>query len=196
MDRWSTARLLTLIALAVTLLGLGGGEAQAQSGAAADEWSQAGRLRAYRNDLFGPFALLGTAIASVVDQARDEPEEWGRDAGGFGQRVASNAGVLVVGQTTRHAVAIALGRSTRYQRCRCSGFAPRVGHALVETFTDRNRAGDRALSVARIAGTVAGVYAQRLWRPDVSGSDIAARVGGALAYGALTNVIKEVMGWH
>lgn len=195
MDRWSSARRPTLIAFAVTSLALGAGEAQAQSGTATEEWTQAGRLRAYRNDLFGPFALIGTAIASVVDHARDEPEEWSRDAGGFGQRVASNAGVLVVGQTTRHGVAIALGRSTRYQRCRCSGFGPRVGHAFVETFTDRNRAGDRALSVARIAGTVAGVYAQRLWRPDVSGDEIAARVAGALAYGALTNVVKELVGW-
>jgi hypothetical protein len=195
MDRWSTARRPTLIALAVTLLGLAGGEAQAQRGTATDEWSPAGRLHAYRHDLFGPSALIGTAIASVIDHARDEPEEWGRDAGGFGQRVASNAGVLVVGQTTRHAVAIALGRSTRYQRCRCSGFAPRVGHAFVETFTDRNRAGDRALSVARITGTVAGVYAQRLWRPDVNGNEIAARVAGALVYGALSNAVSELIGW-
>ena len=180
------------VALAGALLGGAVGTARAQ---VEDEWSGEARLDAYRGDLFGLWSLLGLAGTSAYDHIRDDPEEWGDDADGLGRRVASNAGRIVVGQTTRHGVAAVMGHSTRYQRCQCSGFGSRVGHALLETATDRKRSGSRAVAVPRVAGAFAGAFSQMLWRPDITASEAAVDAGGALVYGAAVNVVRELIGW-
>jgi hypothetical protein len=181
--------------LVVALLLGGRGVARAQQAAAGDEWSAAGRTHAYAHDLFGPSALLGTLAASTVDQLRTDPDQWGDGAGGFGRRVASNAGNLAVNQTVRHGLALAMGRSTRYQPCGCSGVGARIGHALLETATDRDRAGGRMLSVPRFAGAFAGAFAQRIWRPGMSAGTAAGAGAGELVLGALSNVALELVGW-
>ena len=194
-DRFVSRRATVLICATTVLLALGAGDVRAQARDDGAEWTRAGRLRAYAHDLYGPGALIGVAAASAIDQVREEPSEWGDGAEGFGRRAASNAGTLVVQETVRHGVAIALGRSTRYHPCNCRGAASRVRHALVESATDRDRSGRRALSVARVAGAFAGAYAQPLWRPDLGTGEAALRAASSLAFGALGNVAKELVGW-
>ena len=169
--------------------------AQAQEASVDAQWSSEGRLHAYARDLVGPGALVGTATAATVDQMRTDPHQWGGGGEGFARRAASHAGSLVVEQSVRHGLAVALGRSTRYQRCECSGFGARVGHAIRETFTDRDRANQRAVSIPRLAGAVASAVAQPLWRPDVRMSDAAVSAGTSLVLQAAGNAVKELVGW-
>ena len=189
------ARAAVAALLTASLLGWTRGAALAQATDGDAEWSSAGRAQAYRDDLIGPFALLGLAGTSAWDHLRDDPEEWHDDAGGLGRRVASNAGRILVGQSTRHALAIAMGHSTRYRRCECTGFGPRLGHALVETATDRTRDGGRALAIPRFAGAFAGAAAQTLWRPEITIEDAAVTAATGLVYAAAVNMVREVVGW-
>jgi hypothetical protein len=186
-------RIALIATVAAALLVGVRGRALAQNGNDDAQWTTRGRVNAYVRDLTGPSALLGTAAATAYDQIRNDPPEWGGGAGGLGKRLASNAGSLVVGETVRHGLALALGRSTWYHRCDCNGFGPRVEHALVETFTDRDRAGHRAVSVPTFAGTLAGSFAQRLWRPGLTNAQAAEQAGTALVFSAAFNVVKELM---
>ena len=187
------SRSTLVAAVAGALLLIGHGAALGQGGESDVEWSGAGRVHAYVHDLIGPGAILGVAGATALDQVRDDPAEWSTNAEGLGHRAATNAASLVVAQSFRHGLAIALGRSTRYQRCECSGFGPRVGHAFVETFTDRDRAGGRMVSIPRLGGAVAGALSQRIWRPSETNSDTALRIAGSLLFSLASNAANELI---
>lgn len=187
------SRSTLVAAVAGALLLIGHGAALGQSAESDGEWSGAGRFHAYVHDLIGPGAILGVAGATALDQLRDDPAEWSRNATGLGHRAATNAASHVVAESVRHGLAIALGRSTRYQRCECSGFGPRVGHAFVETFTDRDRAGARMVSIPRLGGAVAGALSQRIWRPSETNGDTALRIAGSLLFSVASNAVNELI---
>jgi hypothetical protein len=187
------SRSTLVAAVAGALFLIGHGAALGQGARSDAEWSRAGRSHAYVHDLIGPGAILGVAGATALDQVRDDPAEWGRNAQGLGHRAATNAASNVVAVSVRHGLAAALGRSTRYQPCGCSGFGPRIGHALVETFTDRDRAGARMVSIPRLGGAVAGALSQRIWRPSETSGDTAFRIAGSLLFSVASNVASELM---
>lgn len=124
-------------------------------------------------DLVDPIALATAVAMGVYDHARVEPYEWGGGADALTQRIASQAGGHVIGTSVRHGVAAALNRSVAYESCGCPDRPEaRVGHAFVETFTDRDLAtGRRVFSESFIAGTYAGALVPTLWHPDVDLAD-------------------------
>ena len=195
--RFSTAtpRVALIALLAAAPIVAAPDHAQAQDASVEAQWSSEGRLHAYARDLMGPGALVGTATAATIDHMRTDPYDWGDGGEGFARRAASHAGNLVVEQSVRHGLAVALGRSTRYQRCDCNGFTARIGHAVRETFTDRDRENRRAVSLPRLAGVAAAAVAQPLWRPDVKMSDAALTAGSTLVFEAAGNAVKELLGW-
>jgi hypothetical protein len=150
------------------------------------------RLNNYLHDLAGPGAFVGIIGGGVVDQLRHKNDA----VGGLAGRIGSNATQAVVQTSVRHGLAALMHRSTdnHYQFCECHGFGPRVGHALLESFTDRRADGSRALSVPRIAGAYAGSFAGLAWEHDRNASDV--MVGTTLSFGfkALFNVARELSG--
>jgi len=154
----------------------------------ANRFDSPGRMHEYIHALIGPGALLGLAASTAYDQYRKEPPEWGGSEG-WGQRLASNAGRLVVQETVHHGLAAVMDRSTWYVRCDCTGGA-RITHAFAEAVTDHTRGGATMLSVPRIAGAYAGAFAQGVWRPGVS-------TGDALVFGTTSLVFTGVINvWH
>ena len=136
--------------------------------------------------MFGPYPIVGAAVAAGINQADNAPPEWKQGAEGYGKRFASDFGIAAVTTTTRYALAQAFREDTLYYRCECKGVFPRLGHAMISTFTGR-RGGDghRAFSfsalVAPYAGTMTAVYA---WYPGRYDAKDAFRMGNynLLAY--------------
>ena len=129
-------------------------------------------VEAYVKDLADPLAAATALALGLYDHARVEPEEWGGGLDALTQRVASRAGGHVIGTSVRHGLAAALGRSTVFEPCGCTGTSERINHALLETFTDRDLdTGERVLSEPFLAGTVAGAMAPVLWHPDAELGD-------------------------
>jgi hypothetical protein len=124
-------------------------------------------FRNYLFDAFGPYPIVGAALAAGINQADNTPPEWKQGAEGYGKRVASDFGIAAVTTTTRYTLAKAFGEDTLYYRCDCKGVFPRLGHALISTFTarrgeDGHRVFSLAALVAPYAGTMTAVYA---WYP-------------------------------
>ncbi|MGO9646793.1 MAG: hypothetical protein ACLPOO_01940 [Terriglobales bacterium] len=133
----------------------------------------------YLFDAFGPYPIVGAAIAAGINQADNAPPEWQQGAEGYGKRFGSNFGILAISTSTRYALAAAFHEDTLYYRCECKGFFPRLSHALISTFAARRgEDGHYVFSfpdlVAPYAGTMAGVYA---WYPDRYDARDAFRLG-------------------
>ncbi len=144
------------------------------------------KFRNYVFDAFGPYTIVGAALAAGINQANNTPPEWKQGAEGYGRRFGSNLGIAVVSTTTRYALAEALHEDTLYYRCECTGALPRLKHALISTWTARRgEDGHTVFSLPAVVGPYAGsmtaVYA---WFPDRYGAKDAFRMGnyGLLAY--------------
>ncbi len=126
------------------------------------------KIQNYLFDSFGPYPLIGAGIAAGVHQATNSPPEWGPGAQGYGYRYASSFGINLVATTTRYGLAEVFREDTIYDRCDCSGFFPRFGHAIVSTVTSRRGAdGHRFISFPQIAAPYAGTMTAALgWYPS------------------------------
>ena len=150
------------------------------------------RLNNYLHDLAGPRAIVGVVGGGVVDQLRNKSN--GPDD--LSGRIAARTTKQAVQVSVRHGLAAVMHRSTdyHYQPCECRGFGPRVGHALLETFTDRRADGSRALSVPRIAGDYAGGFAGLAWERDRNAGDVVLGTTLSLGFSALFNIARELTG--
>jgi len=137
------------------------------------------KLRNYFFDAFGPYPIVGAAFAAGINQADNAPPEWKQGAEGYGKRFGSNFAIAAVSTTTRYALAQAFKEDTLYYRCECKGVFPRLGHAVISTFTAR-RGGDghRVFSIPALvgpyAGTTTAVYG---WYPGRYDAEDALRMG-------------------
>jgi hypothetical protein len=148
------------------------------------------RMNRYLHDLTGTGAIVGIVGGGLVDQLRHQNN--GPDD--LTGKIAERATQTAVEVSVYHGLAAALHRSTGYQPCDCHGFGPKVGHALLETFTDRKDDGGRALAIPRFASAYAGGLTSLAWEHDRSLGDVA--VGTTLSFGlnALFNIGKELTG--
>ena len=158
----------------------------AQPGLAYTRPSQKIKIYNYLFDAFGPYPLVGAALAAGINQASNSPPEWKQGAAGYGQRFGSNFGIAAVTMTTRYALAAAFKQDSMYYRCECTGVGPRLKHAVFSTFIARRGAdGHRVFSipalVAPYVGTMSAVYA---WYPSRYDAKDAFRLGNfnMLAY--------------
>jgi hypothetical protein len=152
------------------------------------------RLNNYLHDLAGRGAVLGVVGGGVIDHLRHKSDGGGPDE--LAGQIAERATEQAVQVSVRHGLAALMHRSTNYgyQRCECHGFGPRVGHALLETFTDRRADGSRALSVPRIAGDYAGGFAGLAWQRDRNAGDVLRGTTLSFGFKALFNIARELTG--
>jgi len=144
------------------------------------------KLHSYVFEAFGPYPIVGAAVAAGINQAYNTPPEWKQGAEGYGRRFASDFGIAAVTISTRYALARVFREDTLYYRCECQGIFPRLNHAVISTFTGRRGAdGHRVFSVpaliAPYAGTMTAVYG---WYPNRYNAEDAFRMGNysLLAY--------------
>lgn len=124
------------------------------------------RLKRYVNDTVGPFAWVGVAASSGVSTIRNEPEEWGKSAKGFGKRFASTFGKNVIRNTAIYGIDEALKIDSHFYRSKKRDVGSRAGNAIASTFTARTASGKRTVGVSRIVGTyTASIIAAEAWYP-------------------------------
>jgi hypothetical protein len=129
--------------------------------------TQKTKIRNYVFDAFGPYPIVGAALAAGINQEQNTPPEWKQGVEGYTKRFGSDFGIAAITTTTRYALAQAFKEDTLYYRCECKGVFPRLGHAVISTFTARRgEDGHRVFSIpalfAPYAGTLTAVYA---WYP-------------------------------
>jgi hypothetical protein len=139
--------------------------------------SEKEKLKNYAFDSFGPYAILGSLAIAGIQQAETPnatpnnpgvPPDWGQGWDSYGARVGSDFGIHLITQTARYSLAEVFREDTIYYRCECTGFLPRLRHALISTVTARRgEDGHRVFSFPAIAAPYAGTEAAALlWYPQ------------------------------
>jgi len=154
------------------------------------------KLQNYFFDAFGPYPLVGAAVAAGINQVDNAPPEWKQGMEGYGRRFGSDFGIAAITTTTRFALSEAFHEDTLYYRCECKGVFRRLSHAMISTFTARRGDdGHRVFSfpdlVAPYAGTMTAVYG---WYPGRYGYKDAFRMGNYSLLGYVgANVALEFL---
>lgn len=129
--------------------------------------SERERFRRYVLSTVGPWRLARTAATAGIDQWRDQPEEWGQGAQGFGKRYASSLGQNAIQQTVSYGLDEAMSLDSSFERSKREGFFPRMKDALMQNVTSRTRSGKRVISVPRFVGVYTGaIVATETWYPE------------------------------
>ena len=115
------------------------------------------KLVNYLFDAYGPFPLVGSALVAGINQADNSPRDWDQGIRGYGRRWGSDFGIGAITTSTRYGLAELLREDTLYYRCECSGFFPRMRHALISTFTGRRgEDGHRVFSIPSLVAPYVG----------------------------------------
>jgi hypothetical protein len=149
------------------------------------------KLHSYLFDVVGPYPIAGATLAAGINQEENAPPEWKQGFAGYSRRFGSDFGINAITITTRYGLAQAFREDTLYYRCECRGTFPRLGHAMISTFTGRRgEDGHRAFSLAALvapyAGTMTAVYG---WYPSRYNAKDGFRLGN---YSLLGYVVENV----
>jgi hypothetical protein len=151
------------------------------------------RFRIYRHSVINPDSLLSPAFGAALGQASNEPPEWGQGISGYGTRLASAYGRLVINRTIRFGVAALDHEDPRFSYSNESGFWRRFRYASVHYVVARTDSGEQIPAFSRFAGTYGAAFIADEWYPESRANTGHALVRGstALAAGWGWNVLRE-----
>ena len=153
------------------------------------------RFQLYLRQTYTTWGIYAkTAAFSAADQASESPPEWGDGITGYAKRFGSRYGQFAIQNTFSAAGNYLLKYEPRYDRCRCSGFWLRIGHALMRNFvtynsTEHAKRPQIALYVGAMgAGMIAATWKPGTTDPWRSGYQ---SVVTQVAFGSCANILGE-----
>jgi hypothetical protein len=151
------------------------------------------RIHVYEHSITNFDSVLGPAFGAAVNQARNEPPEWGQGVSGFGDRFASGYGRMLIGRTIRFGVAAVDHEDPRFHYSNESGFWRRARYASIHYFAVRTDAGTTIPALSRFAGTYGASFIANEWYPESRANTSHALLRGttALSSGLAWNVFRQ-----
>jgi hypothetical protein len=153
------------------------------------------RWRALRSEVTDPILLLGSAGPAFSDYRAGTPSSWREGALGYGVRVGSHAGRLLLEAGAAHGLAAATRLDLRFHRRGHGSAAARLRHAALGALTARPPDGTRVPNAPRLVATYGTALAQQRWQSGrVRPADAARTTILALSVDVAMNVIAEFTG--
>jgi hypothetical protein len=120
----------------------------------------------YVNETYlSPGPYLSTFSFALQGQALGYPKGWGGGFEGYGRRVGSQYGTLIIQNSLHDGLAAALSYEPRYIPCQCTGVWKRARHALEMTFLTYDRHGHKRLDMPQLAGAYGSSMLSAFWNP-------------------------------
>jgi hypothetical protein len=141
-----------------------------------------------------PGAYLKRMFVAGFDQARGVPGQWDDGWGGYAERFASREGQFFTSNTLAALGNAKLGYEPRYDQCRCKGFWPRAGHAILRNFLTYDRSEEAMRPQwALYGGAFGGGLVSTAWKPHPRNAfaEGGRAMLGQAGYGALLNFVIE-----
>jgi hypothetical protein len=148
--------------------------------------------RAIRN-VISPQAVANRAVTAGWNHLWRDPEEWGGNMDAYGKRFASRMGRLAVRQGVQLATDVAFGIEPRYDRCNCTSFWGRTGHAWRRVVIARRDNGGEIFAVTNFAGAYIPPLITDQWYPASKNTWSHKWQSGTefLAWRGVTNMVRE-----
>jgi len=155
--------------------------------------SLAERVDIYRHSITSFELVAGPAFGAAVNQARNEPPEWGQGAAGFGDRFASGCGRMLIGRTIRFGVAAVDHEDPRFHLSNETGAWRRLRYATIHYFIVKTDGGSQIPAFSRFAGVYGAAFISNAWYPASRANTQHAVLRGttALSAGVAWNVFRE-----
>lgn len=141
-----------------------------------------------------PYTFFFVAAEAGVNQARNEPREYGQGAAGYGQRYGAAFGDGLTASIFITGVYPSLLRQDpRYYRLGDGGFSHRAGYAASRIFVTRQDSGRKAFNFSEVLGSFTSSAIGATYYPESQRnfSGVAERAGIQFAFDAGFNVLKE-----
>jgi len=125
------------------------------------------RFKLYIRQTYTTWGIyVKTICFATRDQIHNAYPEWGDDFEGYMKRFGSRQGQFIIQNSTISLGDGILGWEPRYDRCHCSGFWPRTGHAILRNFVTYNGT-EKSLrpQLMPYVGAFAGSVAATTWEP-------------------------------
>ena len=151
------------------------------------------RLHIYEHSITNVDSLLDPAFAAAVNQARNEPPEWGQGATGYADRFASGYGRVLISRTIRFGVAALDHEDPRFHPSNETGFLQRVESATFHVFVVPTDRGSQIPAFSRFAGIYGAAFISNAWYPTSRANTTHALLRGTTALSATVgwNVFRE-----
>jgi hypothetical protein len=135
------------------------------------------------------------ALTSGIQTWRGQPEAWGRDWEGFGQRFGMRMSRSILGNGIDFGIGAALGTDPRYRPRGHGTFGERFKYALGASFYHYDRQGGRVPAVSRFAGIIGSNIIVNNWMPpgDNRKIDVARRCGQQVGWQVGWTLLKEFL---
>jgi hypothetical protein len=158
------------------------------------------RFYDYRTSTFSPWALFTPSLGAGISQARDFPPEWKQGGEGFGKRLASGYGSVVIENTITLGFSALDHEDLRYPLSAYpkTAILKRAGHAISYTFVPRKEGGGRRFGWSRLIGDYGAGFVANTWYPARhSDTTNALYLGSVNLAGDLgVNLLKEFIRPH
>jgi hypothetical protein len=140
-----------------------------------------------------PEALLFDGISAGLDEWKNDPGSWGRDADGVAKRFGSAFGRSGVREMTGFGLDAILHTDPRVYRSTHTNFSGRLFDALSQVVITHTDSGGRAPAFATVGSAFAAGQIQTIWMPanDAHVKDGLVSAGVLLMGDAARNVIRE-----
>jgi hypothetical protein len=143
--------------------------------------------------LYSPQTFANRLLRAGMHHWQDYPEEWGQGWDAFGRRFASRYSKMALREGIQLGTDIIAKTDPRYDRCACSGFLPRVGHAWKRVVVARKDYGGETLNWANFTGAYVTQVISDQWYPDRLNNPGHHLKGGTmyLTWQGTTNMVRE-----
>ena len=151
------------------------------------------RVHVYRRSVFNPETIFGPAIASGINQWRNQPPGFGQGAEGYGDRFGSAIGRTVISKTITFGFAAIDGEDPRYFPMKNGSGWARTRHAFVSAFVSSTASGRHIPAFSHFAGAYGAAFISNAWYPDNQANAAYAARRGSISMGVSIglNLLRE-----
>jgi hypothetical protein len=148
----------------------------------------------WRGVALSPGAFTRAGLSAAAQQRSNTPFDYGQGAAGYGKRFANNFATFTLQDVAGNALAAAAGYEVRYIQCKCTGFLPRLGHAMLFNLVTYDRRGRKVLNWPNLVGNYAAGIVSTQYTPNSKWSAQGLQAGNnALLFGFGSAVVQEFL---
>lgn len=148
----------------------------------------------WRGIAASPGSYLRSTLTAVPAHLSNSPRDYGQGWGAFGERYANTFVTYSLQDTAGQGLAALAHYEMRYIQCKCTGFFPRIGHAMLFNVVTYDQNGKKVFNWPAIGGAYAIGMLSTTYTPNEKWSAQGIQAGNnAFVFGFASSLIQEFL---